>query len=337
MSETAAPLAAPTAVAGPSRALRVLRGQQSTLLLAVAFVALVLLGIADVPGFTSRTNVVSILVLASFLGIAAIGQTLVALVGGIDVSIPFVLTCGNIGMVKLVEAGWSPVTAVLAVLVAAALVGLLNGVLSWALGVHPLLVTLGVGFAVLGAVEIWFSNAQAGAPAWLTELSAANGTTFGMRLPPVVFIWALLSLVVVFVMRRTARGRFVYAAGDNPTAADRMHARRGATWLVLFTVSAVMAAASGILMLGFTGGGDITVGDPYMLTTIAAVVVGGTTLLGGHGGYGRTVVGTLLLGVLNTLLVGYGVEANLQQAVLGLIILAMVALYAREPHPRTRI
>jgi ribose transport system permease protein len=74
-----------------------------------------------------------------------------------------------------------------------------------------------------------------------------------------------------------------------------------------------------------------------MLTTIAAVVVGGTTLLGGVGGYGRTVAGVLLLGVLNTLLVGLGVDPKLQQAVLGLIILAMVSLYAREEHPRYRL
>jgi ribose transport system permease protein len=314
-----------------------LRRNQSVLLLCGVLVALVIVGLIGIEGFTEKTNITSILLLSSFLGIAAIGQTLVALVGGIDVSIPFVMTSANIGLAKLLSLGWSPVAAVLAVLAAAALIGVLNGLLSWTLGVHPLLVTLGVGFALLGGIEVFYSNAQSGAPEWLTQLSSANGKTFGLGVPPIVVIWILLGAVVILALRQTVLGRYVYASGDNPVAAERMYARRRMIWIGLFMLSAMAAAAAGILLLGFTGAGDTTVGAPYLLTTIAAVVVGGTTLLGGVGGYSRTMVGALLLSVLNTLLVGFGVDPNLQQTVLGLIIVAMVSLYARESHPRNSI
>lgn len=320
---------------------RALRGfarrRQSELLLAVSFIVLSWVGYENVVGFTSDTSIKSILLLSSFLGIAAIGQTLVSLVGGIDISIPFVITFADIVLAKLLALGVSPEIAILLILVGAALIGLFNGWLSWVLGVHPLLVTLGVGFAVLGGAEIFFSNAQASVPVWLTNLSAANSKTLGIGLPPVVLIWVLLAVIAIIALRSTVRGRYVYAAGDNPTAADRMQAQRRATWIGTFVISALMAASAGILLLGFGSAGDVTVGDPYMLTTIAAVVVGGTTLLGGVGGYGRTFVGVLLLGMLNTILVGLGVDPKLQQAVLGMIILAMVSLYAREEHPRYRL
>jgi ribose transport system permease protein len=313
------------------------RRHQSEVLLAVCFVVLIWVGYENVVGFTSSNSVKSILLLSAFLGIAALGQTLVSLAGGIDISIPFVVTFGDIVLAKLLAVGWSPEVAIALILVLAMLIGLVNGWLSWVLGVHPLLVTLGVGFAILGAAEIFFSNAQATVPSWLTNLSSAGADTFGIGLPPVVFIWAVVAVVAIVGLRLSVVGRYLYAGGDNPIAADRMQARRKATWIGSFAISAVMAAVAGILLLGFGSAGNITVGEPYMLTTIAAVVVGGTTLLGGAGGYGRTVAGVLLLGVLNTLLVGLGVDPKLQTAVLGLIILAMVSLYAREEHPRYRL
>ena len=335
MSATPAPVSSGSNRVGQVRP--VLRRRQSELLLAVSFVVLAWVGYEKVVGFTSSNNIKSILLLSAFLGIAAIGQTLVSLVGGIDISIPFVITCGDIVLAKMLALGWSPVVAILVIFALALLIGFLNGWLSWVLGVHPLLVTLGVGFAVLGAAEIFFSNAQATVPSWLVKLSSADSTTFGIGLPPVVMIWALLAAIAVIAMRSSVVGRYVYAGGDNPIAADRMQARRRATWIGTFMISALMAAGAGILLLGFGSAGDVTVGEPYMLTTIAAVVVGGTTLLGGVGGYGRTVVGVLLLGMLNSLLVGIGVDPKLQQAVLGLIIVAMVSLYAREEHPRYRL
>ena len=108
-------------------------------------------------------------------------------------------------------------------------------------------------------------------------------------------------------------------------------------WITAYVVSGAAAAATGVLLLGFSGGGFVGVGDPYLFTTVAAVVIGGTSLLGGWGGYGSTVVGVLVLTVLTSLLIGLGLNYAMQQAVFGLLIVPMVALYARSPHIRNQI
>ena len=99
----------------------------------------------------------------------------------------------------------------------------------------------------------------------------------------------------------------------------------------------MMAAVTGMLLLGFSGGGFVGVGDPYLFTTIAAVVLGGTSLLGGSGGYGLTIVGVLVLQVLTSLLIGLGFSYAGQQAVFGMLIVPMVAVYARSPHVKMQI
>jgi ribose transport system permease protein len=108
-------------------------------------------------------------------------------------------------------------------------------------------------------------------------------------------------------------------------------------WVLAYAMSGFFAASTGSLLLGWSGGGFIGVGDPYLFLTLAAVVVGGTSLLGGQGGYGFTMIGVLVLQVLSSFLVGIGLSFQGQQFIFGLLILPMVALYARSPHIRTQI
>ena len=315
------------------------RQRQSVVIAGALFLGLLLYGTASIDGFTSRANLDSMLVLAAFLGVACIGQTLAPLVGGIDLSIPFLIGVGNLMLAELAgERGWSSGPAILFILLVAAGIGVLNGALSWYLRVHPLVVTLGVGFTVQGAVQIWTrGNVDGGAPQWIVDLSQVDAETLGVPVPPVVFVWLGLAAIVVLVLRRTRFGRMLYAVGDNPVAADRALIRRRDVTFAVYAISAMSAAAAGILLGGFTGGGFATIGDPYLFTTIAAVVIGGTSLLGGQGGYGLTLLGVCVLTVLTTVLVGEGLSSPAQQAVLGALIVAMVCLYGREPHPRTAV
>ena len=108
-------------------------------------------------------------------------------------------------------------------------------------------------------------------------------------------------------------------------------------WAATFAVSAGCAAIAGILLAGFSGGADANVGQPYLFQTVAAVVVGGTALLGGSGSYGRTFAGTLLITELATFLIGLGFSERIQQMMLGLLIILLVALYGRESHVRSQI
>lgn len=307
-------------------------------------VLLVLLGGLLVPGFISAQNLRSILLLAAFLGIASLGQTLCALLGALDLSIPFVIGSANILLPSLLLSGLPPTVAILVVIVLGALVGSLNGTLSFRLQGQALIMSLAIGFATVGATQIYTSIGSdfggtvfAKIPDWLRNLAAFNGKTFGIAMPPVVFIWAIIAAIMVWIMRNTWFGLGIYALGGSRTAAQRLRISEFKTWVIVHAISGAMSAVAGMLLLGFSGGGFVGVGDPYLFTTVAAVVIGGTSLLGGAGGYGATVLGVLVLTVLTSLLVGLGLSFASQQAVIGALIIPMVAIYARAPHIRNQI
>ena len=174
-------------------------------------------------------------------------------------------------------------------------------------------------------------------PPWLKNLAAMNGTTLGLDVPPVIFIWAVVAVLLIYGMKSTVYGRFLYALGGNRTSASRISISERRYWVGAYLVSGTVSALTGILLLGWSGGGFIGVGQPYLFMTLAAVVMGGTSLLGGQGGYGFTVIGVLVLQVLTSFLVGIGLKFEWQQFIFGLLILPMVALYARSPHIRTQI
>ena len=307
-------------------------------------VALFALGSAVVDGFASTTNIKSMLVFASFLGLACVGQTLVALLGGLDLSIPFVIGASNVALLYLIGLGAPPWVAVLLVIAAGMFVGFVNGLLSLKLQGQALILTLGVGFSISGLTQILTSigseyagNVFGQVPDWLRNLAAMNGQTFGLPLPPVIPIWIGLAIALVWALRRSAHGRYLYALGGSRTAAARVRVSEARYWIWAYMFSGGFAALTGCLLLGWAGGGFIGVGQPYLFMTLAAVVVGGTSLLGGYGGYGFTVIGVLVLQVLTSLLVGLGLRFEWQQFVFGLLILPMVALYARSPHIRTQV
>lgn len=315
-----------------------------------AFIGLMVLitmftvGSIFIEGFSSGQNIKSMLLFAAFLGLACVGQTLVALLGGLDLSIPFVIGASNVFLLYLIGLGMYSWVAILIVLLLGALIGWLNGMLSYRLQGQALILTLGIGFAVSGLTQIVTSIGSAFAgnvfgvvPNWLKNLAAMNGTTFGLAIPPVILIWAVVAIVLVYGMKNTVYGRYLYALGGNRTSAARLSISERRYWVIAYMVSGTVAALTGVLLLGWSGGGFIGVGQPYLFMTLAAVVMGGTSLLGGQGGYGFTVIGVLVLQVLTSFLVGMGLKFEWQQFIFGLLILPMVALYARSPHIRTQI
>ena len=302
------------------------------------------IGAMNIEGFASANNIKSMLLFASFLGIASIGQTLVALLGGLDLSIPFIIGAANVGLLYLIGLGVPPWLATILVLLIGATLGVINGFLSYRLQGQALIVTLGTGFAISGGVQIitsigsaYSGNVFGTVPPWLSNLAAMNGSTFGLPVPPVIVIWLAIVVILIVGMRYTVYGRYLYALGVNRTSAKRIMISEPVYWVMMYAVSGFFAAMAGSLLLGWSGGGFIGVGDPYLFLTLAAVVVGGTSLLGGQGGYGFTVIGVLVLQVLSSFLIGIGLEFEWQQFIFGLLILPMGALYARSPHIRTQI
>lgn len=297
-----------------------------------------------IDGFLSWENIKSMLVFASFLGLASVGQTFVALLGGLDLSIPFIIGSSNVGLLYLIGLGFPSPIAVIIILLLGTALGWVNGILSFRLQGQALILTLGIGFAISGTTQILTSigseyagNVVGNVPVWLKNLAAMNGVTFGLGVPPVIFIWIAVAALLIFGMKNTVYGRNLYALGGNRTSAQRIMISERRYWVGAYMVSGFASGLTGSLLLGWSGGGFIGVGDPYLFTTLAAVVIGGTSLLGGYGGYGFTVIGVLVLQVLTAFLVGIGLRFEWQQFIYGLLILPMVALYARSPHIRTQI
>ena len=310
----------------------------------MVLVGLFVVGSITVDGFFSGQNVKSMLLFASFLGLACIGQTLVVLLGGLDLSIPFVIGAANVGLLYLIGLGIPPWLAVILILVLGGIIGTVNGVLSFRLQGQALIVTLGTGFAVSGGTQILTSigssfagNVFGTVPDWLKNLAAMSGKTLWLDVPPVIVIWIAAAILLTLGLRHTVYGRHLYALGGNRTSASRLSISERKYWYGVYAISGAIAATTGALLLGWSGGGFIGVGQPYLFMTLAAVVVGGTSLLGGYGGYGFTVIGVLVLQVLTSFLVGVGLRFEWQQFIIGLLILPMVALYARSPHIRSQI
>ena len=304
----------------------------------LALVVLFLYGAATIDGFSSEITVDSMLVLAALLGLAALGQTLVLILGGIDFSVPGHIAMGAIVVSELYGARhWSAPLAIALVAVAAGVLGAATGWICHRWRIQPLIVTLGIGAISAGAAIAWTQGHLTGAaPPFLTTLTTATGTTFGLAVPPVVALWALAAVAVALLLHRTAPGRRLYATGANPRAAALARIDTKRVWVVVFASSACLSALTGCLLAGFAGA-DQTVGDPYLFTTLTAVIVGGTTFMGARGDYTHTVVGALILTVLTTILVGKGYGQADQQIVFGVLILLVVAGYGRERRLRDRV
>ena len=314
-------------------------GQRHPLAVAAIFGVLIfILTSILIQGFGSVFSLRSMLVLAAFVGIASVGQTLVVLLGGIDLSIPFVIGFGNVVAAELTGRRfpfWATIVIILAI---AGVIGAFNGFVSSRLKIHPLILTLGVGNIVQGSVLLWTRGLPAGGvPQGLASFVSIGSTLGPFPFPALVLLWILIAVAITIVLVQTVYGRQVFALGANPVAARFALVRPTWIWTVTFALSAMFAALAGILLLGFTGSAMATVGDAYMFQTIGAVVVGGTAMVGGRGSYVGTVVGAFVLIELTTMLIGVGVPHILVQSVLGFIIILLVSVYGRAPHVRDLI
>jgi ribose transport system permease protein len=301
-------------------------------------VLLFLAGGLLIDGFASPFSIRAMLVLACLLAVACVGQTLTIILGGIDLSIPFVIGFANVVAAQLYGDGVNFVLVCAIVTAFALAIGALNGALSASLRIHPLIVTLGIGTVVQGCVLVWTKGFPSGsAPETVTQFVSIGGSAGPLPVPWLIPCFAILTILIVLVLGRTPYGRRLYALGSNPRAAALALVEPIRLWTITYALSALFAAAAGVLLLGFTGSAYGDVGQPYLFQTIAAVVIGGTALVGGRGSFIGTVAGAVVLTELNTLLIGLGLQPSMVQAALGLVILLLVSLYGREAHVRNTI
>jgi ribose transport system permease protein len=290
-------------------------------------------------GFSNWSSVKQVLVIASLAGLASVGQTLLILMGGFDLSISGFIVSSAL-VVTVLKDKWhlNFVAALLISVAAAAVLGALAGQICHRFQIQPLIVTLAMGTIALGLIQVQTGGSFSGtAPDWLQHLTSPGTKTFGVvDVPPPVAIWIVVTILMALFIHRTTAGRRVLATGANPRAAEYALIRTRRVWTLAFAFSGVCSALVALLVGGFAGSVDSGIGDPYLFQSVVAVIVGGT-VFGGPGDYTRTVVGALFLAFVNEALVGNNQGADVQNMVYGAAILLAVSLYGRERRLRDRI
>jgi ribose transport system permease protein len=281
------------------------------------------------PGMFSFNGVRSVLLLACPLAILAASQTLCMLTGGIDLST--VMTANFAAYVAANQSGQGPLVALGLALCVGLAVGLVNGFGVGVFKVNPLIMTLGMASVLLGVVTVGLvgDGFLSGSTRLLPVLrTVGSGTLFG-PLPTNLLVWAAVAAALIFGLSRTGLGRAIYAVGDNPVACRLAGIRIWQVLLAVYLLSAVLAALGGLLFSGISGsvGPDQT--NAYLLPSVAAAVIGGTSILGGVGGYTGTILGALILTVLNRLLLALDTTEAFRQILYGLIVLALAWVYVR--------
>lgn len=295
------------------------------ILLAYAGTLLLFVGVSLYsPGFASPAHIATIIVVASFTGIVAIGQTTVIIGGGIDLSVPWMLNCAAVMTTALTRSDDTALLwAIPLILVSGAAAGAVNGIGIALLRVPPIVMTLATNVILLGGLFI----ATRGFPPPPTPQALqyiANGRIG--PIPTMALVWAALTVVVLIVERRTAFGRYLYATGDNRDVADLSGVPVARTTIIAYAISGLTAALAGILLTGYAKQSYLGMGDPYLFTSIAAVAIGGASILGGSGSYLGTIAGALLLTILSGVLPIFRLDSGALQIVYGLVILVTVSL-----------
>jgi ribose transport system permease protein len=263
------------------------------------------------------------------LAILAGCQTLAMLTGGIDLSVAATASMAGFVAASLYTGPESLWLAVLVALLFAVLIGALNGLGIGVFKVHPLIMTLGMGLVILGAANAWqllTVRTRSGVPPELRWLGSATELSI---LPVSLLVFVPLAVIILLGLRRSGYGRLLYAVGDNPIAARLSGVKSWQVLIVLYVISAVLAAIAGFLVSGLTNVASVTLVNARLLPSVAAAVIGGTSIFGGRGGFAGTIVGALIITVADSLLSSLGFVEAVRQILFGSTIVIVAAFYSR--------
>ncbi|MBX9347285.1 ABC transporter permease [Chromobacterium piscinae] len=292
------------------------------------FIALVLVAVGlsvMSPDFLTVNNLLNVMRQVSINALIAFGMTLVILLGGIDLSVGSILALSSVLTATLLQAGVDPMLATLLGILAGAAMGLFNGLVISKGKVAPFIATLAT-MTILRGLALVFSN---GSPitGFDSELFSMLGGGYIAGLVPVPVVWMLILFAGFwFLLKKTVFGRHLYATGGNEEAARLSGVKVDRVKLWVYTASGAMSAMAGVVLTSRLNSAQPTAGTGYELDAIAAVVLGGTSLSGGRGWIFGTLIGALLIGVLNNGLNLLGVSSFYQQVIKGAVILLAVLL-----------
>jgi ribose transport system permease protein len=295
------------------------------LILCVLSVALVVIGNVLAPGFASPESLLQLLKLSALTGIVALGQTLVILTGGLDLSVAWTLTASAVVFTGIAQGRNADLPLALVVsLGLGAVVGLINGVGVARIRISPIVMTLAMNNIMQGATLVYTNGTPSGG---VPDIMRTVATGSLGPLPIMLIVWTILTIATIFVLRTTRAGRVLLAVGENPRVSWLSGINNTVVVAAAYTLSGVAAALAGILFASFSSQAFLGMGDQFVLPSIAAVVLGGTSILGGRGGYGGTVVGVIFITLLTTVLIIENLSPGIRNIVFGVVVLAALFSY----------
>jgi ribose transport system permease protein len=292
-------------------------------------VLLLVLGSFYSSNFLSPQYLLQQLKVGAFLGIIATGMMLVILLGQIDLSVPWTVTLG--AMMASAAAAHGAVGEALAIPVGifcGLLIGIVNGVGVAYLRIPSMIITLAVNAVAQGLMVAYTGGFAPGDSASAAMRYLAAGTILGA--PTAAILWLGTGVRAVFLLNRTTFGRAIYGIGNKEAAAYLSGVPTQRVVMIAFALSGALAAFGGVLLAGYAGKAAQSMGDAYLLPSIAAVVLGGTSILGGRGSYLGTIAGVILITLLQSILSVMQIAEFGRQIIYGIIIVVMLLLYGRE-------
>ncbi|TPK96345.1 ABC transporter permease [Mesorhizobium sp. B2-4-12] len=310
------------------------RADPAVLTAFACIVLLLLLGSLYSRSFLSPEYLLQQLKVASFLGVIATGMMLVILLGQIDLSVPWSVAAG--AMMACAAAAYGPASVALAIpfgIFCGVLIGIVNGIGVAYLRIPSMIITLATNAVAQGLMVVYTGGFSPQDSATGAMRYLATGFTIP-GVPNAVIIWALIGAAMVFVLTRTGFGRTVYGIGNRERAAYLSGVDTRRVVMIAFAVSGGLSAFGGVLLAGYASKAAQSMGDAYLLPSIAAVVLGGTSILGGRGSYLGTVAGVILITLLQSILSVMQMPEAGRQIIYGVVIVAMLLLYGRAPASR---
>ena len=304
--------------------------EQRSVFIAYSMIVLLIIfgALAISPQFASPDFLMLQLLKASILGIVATGQMMVILTGNIDLSVSWTLNLSAVLLTSIVlgqnDNLWFGIGAALTVGV---VVGLLNGLGVAYLRVPSMVLTLGMNALVKG-VTVFYTGAQpkGDAPSFLNYIVHHR---IGGGVSMAVIIWALIAVISMVILHRSTLGRKIYAVGNNEVATFLSGAKTNLVLISVFVISGVMYSIAGVLLTGYAGRSYNEMGDALLLPSIAAVMIGGASILGGSGLYLGTIAGVIIVTLLESVLSLLQIPQFGRNVVFGVVILVMLLFYGR--------
>jgi ribose transport system permease protein len=308
-----------------------LRGVDPAVAIAFGCIILLLLGGSLYSSnFLSPDYLLQQLKVASFLGVIATGMMAVILLGQIDLSVPWVVTTGAMmACAATVYGGTGSFIAIPFGIFCGAVIGLVNGLAVAYLRIPSMIITLATNAVAQGLMVVYtggYSPQDSASPA-MRYLATGYAIP---AIPNGVLVWLGVGVLAVFVLTRTTFGRSLYAIGNRERAAYMSGINTRRITLFAFVISGALSALGGVLLAGYASKASQSMGDAYLLPSIAAVVLGGTHVLGGKGSYLGTVAGVILITLLQSILSVMQIEEAGRQLIYGVVIICMLLLYGRQ-------